>query len=193
MRDAPPAPAPTPVPPVPGHWEADTRLRELLERLEAERERARRAPRRSLSPRVAGIALIVAALGLGAVVLATTSSAVRHQLALSFTRQPARYVELFVSSSSVRTPLGAGRAHVRMEVEVRTHEEDLARQPVTLEVRRGDAVTVRRRALSVPSGERALITLSAPLPRGRGPWVAEVTLPGRAERLRVHGGAGAGG
>lgn len=175
--------------PVPGQGEADARLRELLERLE--RDRARRAPRRTLPPRGIAIVLLAVVIGAAAVALAATSTAVRHQLALSFTRAPARYVELFVSSSSLRPADRGGRPNVRMEVEVRAHAEDLRDQPVILEVRRGGAVSLRRRTLSVRAGDRALVALSAPLPRGSGPWVATVTLPGRSERLLVHGGAAA--
>ena len=130
----------------------------------------------------------MACLSAGAVVLATTSAGIRHQLALSFTRQPASYVELFVASSSLRAAEGGGRAGVRVEVAVRPHEQDLHGQAVLLEVRRGDAVTTRRRVMSVDSGEDARLLLNAPLPRGTGPWTATVTLPGRDERLLLHGG-----
>ena len=77
---------------------------------------------------------------------------------------------------------------MRVEVSVGPRALDLRAQPMTLEVHRGGTVTVRRRTVSVASGGVALILLSAPLPRGRSPWAAAVTLPGAPSGCTLRGG-----
>ncbi len=170
-------------------------------------------------------AIVVACLVAAGAVLATSWEPLRHQLALSFSQEPARYLEVFLTSPPTGADLGRGAAGlgrtesptttpgeafpldralararsgggvplIRVPVTIRSHAEALVRQPITLQVRRAGQVVTRRSLVSVPSGGTAHVVLTAPVPRALGPWSAEVSLPGRPERLLLHGDAPGGG
>ena len=138
--------------------------------------------------RVAAAVLVTLAVAVGAVA-ATSWGPVRHQLALSFSREPAQYVEVSLTSAPTASDLGDPVPTVRVPVTIRSHSEALVRQPITLQVRRAGQVVTRRSVVSVPSDGTAHVVLAAPVPRAFGPWSAEVSLPGRPERLLLHGDA----
>lgn len=160
---------------------AADRLTALLREIEAARERER-ATRRPPVRRI-GVAVLAACLIGGALIAAIASPAVRHQLALSFTREPARYVEVFFAAPLLQRETPGGPA-VQVPVRVHAHGDELRAQAVVLSVRRSGRTTTRRAVVDLDAGQARTVVLSAPIPAGAGPWRASVALPGRTERLQ---------
>jgi hypothetical protein len=116
-----------------------------------------------------------------------SSGAVRHQLALSFSKEPRPYVEVFVSSPASLSDRGNAPAVLRVPVTIRSHGRTLVGQQIALRLSRSGRAVTRATLVDVPRDGEVPVTLEAPVPRGDRPWVAVVSLTGRPERLLLHG------
>ncbi len=154
----------------------------MLLEIEAARERERARRGRPPIRRIAAAAL-VACLIVGAVAVVATSASARRQLALSFTRQPAEYLEISFAAPLARIDSAGGAASVRVPVRLHAHAEALRDQAVVLEVAGAGRTVTRRRTIDLAAGEARTVVLSAPIPAGSARWEISVALPGRAERL----------
>jgi hypothetical protein len=120
--------------------------------------------------------LLLAALVATASVLTVVSFAapVRHQLALSFTRQPTQYTELYF------THLPRTHDHlVRAGFRIANHYDHAIRYDFTIRVSDGThAAVIRRGRKLIASGHAATLALHAQVPTALVGGTATITLAG---------------
>lgn len=138
--------------------------------------------------------LAVVVLGAAFVGIAVQSTWVDHQLAVSFTRRPEPYLELYFTRlpTSVRPPAGGER--LAFGVDLATHDLSLRGTTLMTTVRRpsGSALSFSQ-PLDLAENGLKTIDLQVPLPPGAGAWQLVVTVPGRPEYLHFAGTTPAGG
>ena len=148
--------------------------------------RPRRTRRRHLVP----VAVVVAVIGLG-VTAVTTSSAVRRQLLLSFTRQPDDFAELyFPSPSALPTSFIPGQpllVHFGL-----TNDSDSTRTfgyVVVVGARNGHTAVEQSGTLRVMANQAVVEPLRVPLARGTTSLSVRLTGQPVEIRLLLHQGA----
>jgi hypothetical protein len=145
---------------------------------DAARATWREAP--ALPPRaLAAIVLIVAGLGVAAFV-----QPVRHQLAVSFTRQPAQYSELYFT----RLPRSeAGQLSLAFRIANRGDRDVRYGYTIRLAPGTTPGVPIRRGTRLIAPGEVADITVQARVRASTGARTATVIVTGGGSReIRVH-------
>jgi len=149
-------------------------------------------PAESTTPRWFQRVLPVLALGVVVIGLAALLvPAFRDELALSTSRQPQRYVELyFPRSATTGAPVTCVHrgGKVRVKFAVASHLE--RRQAVAYRVavnphKKGQRIRSRTGATPVSPGTTALMRERLALPRGLG-YTVSVSLPAFDQRLRAH-------
>jgi hypothetical protein len=136
---------------------------------------------------------VVVALGAAFAVIAAQSAWVRHQLAVSFTRQPHPYLELYFTQLPTSVTPRAGGERLAFGVGLATHDLGLRGTTLVTTVRRpsGRALSLSQPLNLAENGLKS-IDLQVPLPRGAGPWQLAVTVPGHPEYLHFAGTTPAG-
>ncbi len=123
----------------------------------------------------------------GATVL-TLSSQARHELALSFVRQPTYYTELYFSTDRPTEKVsGFGMTTVSIPFTVVNHEGQTTVYPYAIQVVNQAQVPVARTEgrVEVPDGSSTTTTVAVEVPAST-PWTAiEINLKGRAEHLHL--------
>jgi hypothetical protein len=145
---------------------------------DAARATWREAP--ALPPRaLAAIVLIVAGLGVAAFV-----QPVRHQLALSFTRQPAQYSELYFT----RLPrTQAGQLGLAFRIANRGDHDVRYRYTIRLAPGTTPGVPIRHGTRLIAPGKVADITVQARVRASTGARTATVIVTGGdSKEIRVH-------
>jgi hypothetical protein len=131
-------------------------------------------------PRVlAGIAVVLLALALALFV-----QPVRHQLSLSFTREPAQYSELYFT----RLPrTQAGRLTLGFRIANRGTKDASYRYTIRLAPGNTSGVAIRRGTRSIAPNQVADVTVTAKVRPATGTRTATVTLAGGGTKeIRVH-------
>jgi hypothetical protein len=144
---------------------------------------AARATRRTAAmprpPVLAAIAIVVCGLA-----LAGFAQPVRHQLSLSFGREPAQYSELYFT----RLPrMRNGQLTLAFRIANRGTKDASYRYSIRLAPGNSLGVTIRRGTTSIAPNEVADVTVTAKVRKATGPRTATVTLAGGGTKeIRVH-------
>ena len=133
-------------------------------------------------------AVVVAVVSVAFVAMAAQSAWVRHQLAVSFNRQPERYLELYFTRLPTSIAPRSGGKQLVFAVAMATHDLSVRGTTLTTTVSRpsGRSRSVSR-SINLPANGVTIVDGESPLPPGVGPWELVVRLAGRSEYLHFAG------
>lgn len=130
----------------------------------------------------------VAVLLLAGLAAALLSPALRHQLAVSFQRQPAHYVELYFSDETTARACPVNPdGTTTVAVTVRSYLAAPAALPYVIELSAAGTSSTRTGTVATTPGTSAAFSATLPVPAAA--YTVQVQLTGRSEHLVLHCGA----
>ncbi|MEB4210082.1 hypothetical protein [Mycobacterium sp. 94-17] len=132
------------------------------------------------------MAVLSAILAVGAV-LAALSGTVRHEIAVSLTRQPEKYTVLYFSDGLKWAGAGTDRLIMTVSFTVVNHQGRPTRFPYAVQVLDPAKTPIARSegSVDIADGKDTTAAVDVNVPASAGWSAVEVNLVGRAERIRL--------